>query len=368
MQRDHDRTVHRFPSRAAPAGVAADSGGVTDDSRRATAYAHRRVTDAHREPAGAHRGTGTTHLPTHAHCGTGNAHLPTDAHLPVVVHPRRLATCGWSRSAIRAQLRARRWQRVGRAIIRHNGELTTEQRRAAALVNCGPRAVLTSFTALDEFGLTGWARPEVHVLVPQGARLRAVSELAVHVHYTAPWGEPVLQPNRPLHRLAPALVLAAASFTHPRPGCALVAAAVQQRLITPDAILSAIEQSPHCRHHAALVSAAHDIGQGAHALSEIDFVRLCRTHGLPPPAQQRIRRDRYGRRRYLDAEFRRADGRLVIVEVDGALHLAPEHWWADQSRQNDLSISGALILRFPSVVVRHEPGAVVAQLRAALEL
>jgi very-short-patch-repair endonuclease len=81
-----------------------------------------------------------------------------------------------------------------------------------------------------------------------------------------------------------------------------------------------------------------------------------------------VRRDRSGRRRYLDAAWRRADGKLVVVEVDGALHLTPRRWWDDQLRQNELSLADALVLRFPSAVVRAQPELVTDQLRTALRL
>jgi very-short-patch-repair endonuclease len=60
------------------------------------------------------------------------------------------------------------------------------------------------------------------------------------------------------------------------------------------------------------------------------------------------------------------DGRRVVVEVDGALHLVPRRWWADQLRQNELVLHGDLVLRYPSAVVRCEPALVVDQLRRAL--
>jgi very-short-patch-repair endonuclease len=73
-----------------------------------------------------------------------------------------------------------------------------------------------------------------------------------------------------------------------------------------------------------------------------------------------------GRRRYLDAEWIRRDGRRVVAEVDGALHLSPRRWWDDQLRQNELVIADDIVLRFPSVVVRTNPEEVVAQLRRVL--
>jgi very-short-patch-repair endonuclease len=82
--------------------------------------------------------------------------------------------------------------------------------------------------------------------------------------------------------------------------------------------------------------------------------------------RQAVRPDPNGRRRYLDAEWDREDGQRVVVEVDGALHLAVRQWWGDQARQNELAIAGAIVLRFPSVAVREDPKAVVDQLRRAL--
>jgi len=103
-------------------------------------------------------------------------------------------------------------------------------------------------------------------------------------------------------------------------------------------------------------------------LSELDFAALYRRHGLPLPTRQAVRTDRIGRRRYLDAEWIRSDGRRVVVEVDGALHLAVRQWWNDQSRQNELVIGGDIVLRFPSVVIRTDEVAVADQLRRVLLL
>ena len=83
------------------------------------------------------------------------------------------------------------------------------------------------------------------------------------------------------------------------------------------------------RHRHALLTALDDIEQGAHALSEIDFARLCRRNGLPEPTRQSVRPDSSGRVRYLDVEWSTRTGRVLVVEVDGALHLRPTRWWSD---------------------------------------
>jgi very-short-patch-repair endonuclease len=70
-----------------------------------------------------------------------------------------------------------------------------------------------------------------------------------------------------------------------------------------------------------------------------------------------------GRRRYLDVEWRLPDGRVIAVEVDGALHLVPRRWIEDQLRQNEVVIGGTVLLRYPSIVVRDDEPIVVDQLR-----
>jgi len=105
---------------------------------------------------------------------------------------------------------------------------------------------------------------------------------------------------------------------------------------------------------------------GARALSEIDFARLCRRSGPPRPTRQAVRVEPGGRRRYLDAEWELADGRCVVVEVDGAIHLNPRTWFDDQLRQNEITLARTIVLRYPSVLVREEWPIVVGQLRRAL--
>ena len=283
----------------------------------------------------------------------------------MVRSPAELTAAGVSRSVLVANLAADRWQRQGLAIVLHRGPLSSDQRWRVALINCGPRSLLTAFTAAELMGLTGWKRDEVHVLAPTGSRSPRYSAIPIRLHRSEMW--PVGTAGRLRSQsLAPALVRAAGTCTSPRPACGILAAAVQQRLLSPAQLRDVLLGASRAKHRAALLSAVQDIEGGSQALSEIDFVRLCRRERLPLPIQQELRRDSFGRRRYLDATWRLPDGRLLVVEVDGALHLNPRRWWDDQLRQNELSLAGAVVLRFPSVVVRCEPALVVRQLRAAL--
>ncbi len=272
-----------------------------------------------------------------------------------------------SRTQLDTQLRAGRWQRAGLAVVLHNGPLSPDQRRRVAQVHGGPQAIFTAFTAGEILGLRGWERDPMHLLVPAGTRPRAASPVPFVLHRHRSSG--VRHAGRgDVEYLPDALLRAAATFATPRPGCGLLAAAVQQRLVLAADLTEALQRAPRTRHRAQLRLAVADIAGGSEALSEIDFVRLCRRNRLPVPERQVVRREPSGRRRYLDATWRRSDGRLVVAEVDGALHLAPRRWWDDQLRQNELALTDALVLRFPSVVVRGEEPLVVRQLRRALWL
>ncbi len=275
---------------------------------------------------------------------------------------------GRTPAQVKAQLAARRWQQVGIAVVLHNGPLTRRQRWDVALVNAGPRCALTGFTAAEHHGLRGWPRDWVDVLVPVGVPAPAVPRIDVRVHRSRLWSPPSDARAYRVDRLPHALVVAARHFADPRPACGLFAAAVQQRLATPTELLVAVSSKTCTRHRRILTASLHDIAGGSQALTELDFVRICRRHRLPVPQRQAVRRDSDGARRYLDASWMRADGRSVIAEVDGALHLTVTNWWADQQRQNALSLNGALILRFPSWALRTDEAGVVRQLRAALRV
>ncbi|MBE7190603.1 hypothetical protein [Jatrophihabitans endophyticus] len=273
---------------------------------------------------------------------------------------------GWTADEIRAQVVAHRWQRFGRVVLLHNGAPDLDERRAIAMLNCGDHAVLTSFTGAEVLGLRGWERPTTHVLVAGGTRVRRVAVAPVRVHYLGDRERITTSGRRRVHRCAPALVIAAGSFDSPRPGCGILAAGVQQGLVTAAELRDALEFAPRVRHRHLLLAAVDDIEQGSHALSEIDLAHLCRRHGLPVPVRQAVRVEPSGRRRYLDAEWTTVDGRRVVAEIDGALHLVPTRWWDDALRQNEFAIARDTVLRFPTVILRTEELLVVDQLRRAL--
>jgi len=46
----------------------------------------------------------------------------------------------------------------------------------------------------------------------------------------------------------------------------------------------------------------------------------------------------------------------LIVEVDGSHHMDTAQYWADMDRDNDFTLDGYRVLRFPAFIVRYQPG------------
>ncbi len=143
---------------------------------------------------------------------------------------------------------------------------------------------------------------------------------------------------------------------------ALVTASVQQRLTSASRLLRCLDRlGPRVPRRRVLLETLADVEGGAQSLPEVQFVRLVRRAGLPPPELQVLLR--LDRRRYLDAVWR---AYRLHVEVDGRQHLEVRAWDDDQLRQNEVGIDGWLTLRFPSWIVRRRPELVADQVGRAL--
>lgn len=281
----------------------------------------------------------------------------------------QLRAAGYTLAQLDAQLAARRWRALGPVVIvMHNGPLTHRQQLWAVVLNAGPVAALCARTAAAEAGLVGWPADCIEVLVPRGATPPRLRGIPVKVHESRRFGSDDIHPARVPPQTGPerSIMDAAVWTRRSRSACGLVAAAVQQGIATPERLAAELDGAGKVRHHRLLRSVLVDIGGGAQALSEIDFGRLCVEYGLPRPERQVIRVEPNGRRRYLDVVLRGPDGRTLIVEIDGALHLLPERYWDDMSRDNELVIAGERRLRIPTIAMHLDRARVADQVRRAL--
>jgi hypothetical protein len=293
-------------------------------------------------------------------CLSGHGYRAT-----VVTVASAAASLGWS--AVRWRLDSGRWRRQYRGVlITHSGPATDEEALWAAVLGAGRLAVLGGMTAARLDGLAGFHDHRIHIIVPAARRVRTDMP-GVVVHRSSVLGprdvHPVRQPPRT--RIARSLLDAAAWMGTENGARAVVAAGVQQRLVRPGDLAAELERHQKLRRRSLIRVTLADVTGGAEALSELDFCRLTRRFGIPEPDRQVVRLDSTGRRRWLDGYW---DEAQLIVEVDGLWHMDAATWWADMSRDNDLTVSGHRVLRFPAFAVRDHPAVVARQIKAALQL
>lgn len=280
-----------------------------------------------------------------------------------------LIAAGWSPGAIKAAIRHERWQRLNEHVVcLHTGPLTVEEMRTAVLASCAAACALAGVTATAVHGVTGFEALEVHVVVARGSRVLPVSGVQVVTHEVRR-----LAPTEFVNRrglvvtpIARSLVDAAAWSSDARTGARILAAGVQQRRVRPGDLQREIARRERLRHGAALRPFVLDLVGGAQALSEVEFLRFCRRHGFPRP-ELNVRADAAGRRRYLDATFRRRDGRVLRAEIDGGVHLSLTQRLRDVRNDNDDVISRQATLRFLSIQIYDDDPVAIDQLRRALD-
>ncbi len=277
---------------------------------------------------------------------------------------RQLAELEVTRGLVRNKLASGRWrQRTEEVLTTTTGPLSFEQRLWVAVLHCGPDAVIGGLTAAGLQGLRNWPRDDVCVLVPNDDSFAPVP------------GVTTFRTRRPLARLRhpsplptcslePAVLLWAAHEPHPRSAMGAVAAVVQQRLTTPAHLTTWLDALRPLRRAPAIRQLLGDISGGSQSLAEVDVVRMCRDHGLQLPDRQVSRTDSAGGNRFTDCEWRLADGRTLMLEVDGSFHLDVEHYEGDVRRSRRLTSPTRAVVRCTAQELRREPWVLAADLRA----
>jgi very-short-patch-repair endonuclease len=271
----------------------------------------------------------------------------------------QLLSLGITDRHVAAHVAAGRWRMVAPEVVSaDNGRLDAEQQRWRALLHA-PVGLIGGRSALEVAGLTGYPPELVHLMVPMDNRPRPLS--GVRIHVTRRWPAPTAEPDGTVGccSVPRATVDAAAWESHPRRAAGLVLSVVQQRLTPSEDIADELAAAGRIRHRAVIRDALVEAGAGAESLAEIDVVPLLRRAGLPAPTRQAVIA---GRRRDLAVAL--ADGRMLVLEIDGVHHDGPESRWADADRDAALVAADVPILRIPAYAVRHDAGRVVARLRA----
>lgn len=159
------------------------------------------------------------------------------------------------------------------------------------------------------------------------------------------------------YRLARSILDEASQRIAERRSRALVLAAVQQRRTRTAALWDALSRRGRCRNRAIIVESIRDAEGGIESLPEREFDLLRRRLHLPEPNRQRAIQRGDGRY-FLDNDWPEFG---VRTEIHGIPHSEVGQWDDDLLRQNDISISGGLLI-FSSYAIRHLQTRVGSQL------
>lgn len=262
------------------------------------------------------------------------------------------------------------WTSIGKGVaVLHTGDPTPAQLRWAAVVHAGRAAALTGDAALVVHGVKRLSFVIHDVAVPAGRHVVWVRDPLLTMR---PWQLTHLsdlvspRPGVPVLKAEVAVLHAAARAASDREAEKRIAMVVQQRVTTAGRIREAVAKMPRLRRRQLIATVLDDVELGAHAESELDFLRFCRRNGLPEPDELQVKVRANGIK-YLDARYR---GQRVGVELDGAHHMWVEQWDADTLRSLELAVSsrgnGEQLVRLTSGNLRHSEARVAELLRTLL--
>lgn len=223
--------------------------------------------------------------------------------------------------------------------------------------------MVAGLSAAAVHGLKGWQRDEVEVLV---SNPMSFEPLAGFVFFRSRRSSTLLRgPGElPVARIEPAVLLFASREGSIRTALGCLAAVCQQKLTTPARLREWIGLLKPLRRAQAIRDFLDDLDGGAQSLAEVDSMHLFRDWGIRPPDRQVKRRDRSGKARATDCEWRLPDGRTLVLEINGGFHDDVLQSMADQRRNRRLTTPSRIVVSCSAFELRHEPEEVMTDLIA----
>jgi very-short-patch-repair endonuclease len=267
------------------------------------------------------------------------------------------------RATIRSQLRNGRWRPLQWGVYAtFTGEPSREAELWAAVLRAGPHAVLSYQTAAELDGLTSKRSAVIHVTVPRSKHVDPIPGVCLHrSERLAEARHPSRTPPRTrieetVLDLTQTAETVDGAFGWLCQGCG-------SRLTTPDLVLTALYKRPKVRWRRILLSALGDIGDGAHSVLEVRYVRdVERPHGLPR-ARRQAKVTRSSGRIYLDNLVERY---RTCIELDGKAAHPVAGRWRDIARDNASAADGIITLRYGWPDVAQHSCRTAAQIAAVL--
>jgi hypothetical protein len=249
-----------------------------------------------------------------------------------VIAVGQAVAAGVSAKAVRARVRAGRWQVMQRGVYAaFTGRPSRRAELWAVLLRAGPGAVLSHQSAAEVWGLLNGPGPVVHVTVPHGSnpeRRGQIPGVVVHRSRSLQHAQhPVLTPPRTrVEETVLDLIDCARSFDE---AYDWICRAIGRRRTTAARIQAALKARPRIQWRQDVELALGYAKGGALSVLELRYVRgVERPHGLPTATRQARVRHATGHR-YLDNLYAVY---LACVEIDGTAAHPEDEQWRDKSR------------------------------------
>ena len=296
------------------------------------------------------------------------AHSPVDACVAKVaarqhgvVSRGQLLSLGLARGAIQRRLEAGRLHLVHPRVyaVGHTA-VAGRGLWMAALLACGPGALLSHLSAAALWGLLQTTGQLIDVSVPD-RRDRSLRGIRLHRPRSLPGSDATTHEGIPTTTVARTL-LDLAGVVDERRLTRAWENAERLRLLDVKAVQRLLGEHPNRRGTKALRALVRAHHEPQHTRSELEslFLDLCRQHGLEPPAVNTLVEGFE-----VDTLWR---AHKLIVELDGYdFHRTRQAFERDRQRDAALQLAGYRVVRFTHRRVMDHPGAVAQTIRHLLD-
>lgn len=279
-----------------------------------------------------------------------------------VVSRAQLAAAGLGRGAIAHRIEIGWLHRVHRGVYAAgHPNLTAGGHRMAAVLACGPEAVLSHRSAGAHWGLRASAAARIDVALPGRGGRRARNGIRVHRLGSLDTADVTTHDAVPVTTLARTL-LDLATVASRRAVERAVEEAERLRLFDLREVEDLLDRTPGCAGRVALGAVLRELEPGSTLTrSELEelFLALCDEQLLPRPAVN-ARLGEY------EVDFLWRAQRLAI-ETDGrASHATRAAFEADRARDARLTVAGYRVVRFTHRQLTRESRAIAAVLAGLL--
>jgi hypothetical protein len=200
-----------------------------------------------------------------------------------VVSRRQVYAAGLTRSEVTAHLRGGRWQRVhSQSLAVHTGEISDVGRWWAAVFEAGDRGCLDGSTALIADGLKHYTESVLRVSVPRGVLARKAKGISIRQTRRLKTSD-VVALGVPRTRNHVAAIRAAIWARSDKQAALLLTMAVQQRLTTPELLVSELLRIKRDRRRALITSVITDRSTVSDRLVSMSSPNCVASEGFPNP-------------------------------------------------------------------------------------